>query len=224
MAKGRKFGGVAYTKQTTRALSNWKLDTNITTANDITKEFRKEINRVFHAVNRRLENLSKSGAFSPAAEALNAYLENGSGVVGSFNKFAKLSTAGKGLQQLKRDYAAAIEFLKKPTSTASGARTFENHVIAEMERAKGRKMYPGEFEHVKTLITTTNPQSGIISALIDSDPTTVMNYFTTATEDIADDIERAANNPDDTLDNLLKADIKNLVNKQVFDAFDTFIK
>lgn len=180
--------GVKFSKTVTKAVSNWKYNKDILNSVESAKELRKEINRVFHAANRRLQNIENSGVFSPAANAVNTYLENDQ--ISAFNKFSKFSTAGKDWNELKRDYAAAIEFLKKPTSTASGARQFEREIKQRL------KMTDKQFSHVKTII---NDGGGVMEysnlmALIPSDPTKVADFFRDAATDIADEIENAAAN------------------------------
>ena len=180
--------GVKFSKTVTKAVSNWKYNKDILNSVESAKELRKEINRVFHAANRRLQNIENSGVFSPAANAVNTYLE--SDQISAFNKFAKFSTAGKDWDEIKRDYAAAIEFLKKPTSTASGAKQFENDVRQRL------KLTPKQFDHIKGLINDGGGvmEYGNLMALIPSDPTKVADFFKDAATDIADEIENAAAN------------------------------
>ena len=180
--------GVKFSKTVTKAVSNWKYNKDILNSVESAKELRKEINRVFHAANRRLQNIENSGVFSPAANAVNEYL--GDNTVAAFNKFAKFSTAAKSWDEIKRDYAAAIEFLKKPTSTASGAKQFENDVRQRL------KLTPKQFDHIKGLINDGGGvmEYGNLMALIPSDPTKVADFFKDAATDIADELENAAEN------------------------------
>lgn len=195
--------GVKFSKTVTKAVSNWKYNKDILNSVESAKELRKEINRVFHAANRRLQNIENSGVFSPAANAVNTYLENDE--ISAFNKFAKFSTAGKDWNEIKRDYAAAIEFLKKPTSTASGAKQFENDVRQRL------KLTPKQFEHIKGLINDGGGvmEYGNLMALIPSDPTKVADFFKDAATDIADEIENAAENGNglDALKSALLTDV-----------------
>lgn len=80
---------------------------------------RKEIARVFHQANRRIQNLQKANVLSPALKALNI-VDN--------TKFSQFAMSGKTWLELRIEYARAIEFLKQPTSTAQGAREFGKHV------------------------------------------------------------------------------------------------
>lgn len=195
--------GVKYSKTVTKAVSNWRSNKDILNSVESAKELRKEINRVFHAANRRLQNIENSGAFSPAANAVNTYLENDQ--ISAFNKFSKFSTAGKDWDEIKRDYAAAIEFLKKPTSTASGARQFEREIKQRM------KVTDAQFDSIKSIINDGGGvmEYGNLMALIPSDPTKVADFFRDATIDIADEIENAAANGNglDALKSALQTDV-----------------
>lgn len=211
--------GVKFSKTVTKAVSNWKYNKDILNSVESAKELRKEINRVFHAANRRLQNIENSGVFSPAANAVNSYLE--SDQISAFNKFAKFSTAGKDWNEIKRDYAAAIEFLKKPTSTASGAKQFENDVRQRL------KLTPKQFEHIKGLINDGGGvmEYGNLMALIPSDPTKVADFFKDAATDIADEIENAAANGNglDALKSALLTDVATDIAKGFTKEFVTKI-
>lgn len=195
--------GVKYSKTVTKAVSNWKYNKDILNSVESAKELRKEINRVFHAANRRLQNIENSGAFSPAANAVNEYLSGDT--VSQFNKFSKFSTAGKDWNEIKRDYAAAIEFLKKPTSTSTGAKQFENDVRQRL------KLTPKQFDNIKGLINDGGGvmEYGNLMALIPSEPTKVADFFKDAANDIADEIENAAANGNglDALKAALQTDV-----------------
>lgn len=198
--------GVKYSKTVTKAVANWTQNKDILNSVSSAKELRKEINRVFHAANRRLQNIENSGVFSPAANAVNKYLENDT--VSSFNKFAKFTTAAKDWNEIKRDYAAAIEFLRKPTSTSSGARQFENDVKQRLKITN-----TNQWEKIKSIIADGGGVSeyGSLMALIPSDPSRVADFFREATNDIADEIENAAQNGNgtDALKAALQTDVAN---------------
>lgn len=211
--------GVKYSKTVTKAVSNWTLRKDILNSTESAKELRKEINRVFHAANRRLQNIENSGVFSPAANAVNEYLKED--VVSTFNKFSKFSTAGKDWNELKRDYAAAVEFLKKPTSTSTGAKQFENDIRQRLKLTKE------QFNHVKTLINDGGGvmEYGNLVALIPSDPTKVADFFKENTKDIATELENAAANGNglDALKAALKTDILTDLTGGISNEFTTKI-
>lgn len=91
-------------------------------------EMRKEIRRVFQMANRRIQNIEKSGAFSPAVASL------GKGDVKGYSKFSVkgFGNAGDSWTQLKKEYGKAAAFLNQPTSTAQGAKEFEKQVQQQL--------------------------------------------------------------------------------------------
>lgn len=100
--------------------TNISLRKDILNADKILPEFKKEIKRIFQTANRRIQNIEKSGVISTAYEALDIDKDN--------PKFSKFSISGKNWTDLKIEYAKAVEFLRKPTSTASGAKQYINHL------------------------------------------------------------------------------------------------
>lgn len=82
-------------------------------------ELRREIARVFQQANRRIQNVEKSGLFSPAVMALNK-----SDITG----YSKFSMGGKSWTELKIEYGKAVSFLRQPTSLASGSREYNEHI------------------------------------------------------------------------------------------------
>lgn len=84
---------------------------------------RKEIRRVFQQANRRIQNLQKSNVLSPALTGLN---------ITNTEKFSQFAMTGKTWSELKIEYSKAISFLKKPTSTITGAKEYETHIKREL--------------------------------------------------------------------------------------------
>lgn len=91
-------------------------------------EMRKEMRRVFQQANRRIQNVEKSGVFSPAVAAL------GKQDIKTYSKFtvSGFGNTGDDWKSLKKEYAKAVSFLNQPTSMASGARDFEKQVKQQM--------------------------------------------------------------------------------------------
>ena len=92
----------------------------IMTATESSSEFRNEIAKVFQRANRRIQNIEKSGLISPAVTAL------GKGNVKGYTKF---SMRNSDWNSLKVEYAKAVSFLKQPTSTATGTREYDRHLM-----------------------------------------------------------------------------------------------
>lgn len=117
-----------YGKTALKSTKQFKLKTDFL-EKDIRGIVRKEIQQVFHAANRRIENIEKSGVYSPAYQALKGTFDDRQNLA----KFAKFSMSGLSDAEIKIEYAKAISFLQKPTSTASGAKTYERHLQKELE-------------------------------------------------------------------------------------------
>lgn len=82
-------------------------------------ELRKEISRVFQQANRRIQNIESKGLISPAVQAI------GKSDIQGFTKFSMRQD----WDALKTDYAKAISFLRQPTSTATGTRDYNRHLM-----------------------------------------------------------------------------------------------
>lgn len=83
-------------------------------------EMRKEISRVFQMANRRIQNIEKAELVSPAVMALNK---------GDIQGYTKFSMRGD-WEELKIEYGKAVSFLRQPTSTATGTREYNAHLMA----------------------------------------------------------------------------------------------
>lgn len=93
-------------------------------SNESTRETRKEIRRIFQQANRRIQNLTKSKVVSPALNALKEQRDVPE------NKFSVFSISElKNWNDIKIAYSQAIEFLRQPTSTATGAKKFEREIL-----------------------------------------------------------------------------------------------
>lgn len=82
-------------------------------------EIRAEISKVFQQANRRIQNIESKGLISPAVQALNK------GDVKGFTKFSMRQD----FSSLKVEYAKAVAFLQQPTSTATGTRDYNRHLM-----------------------------------------------------------------------------------------------
>lgn len=92
----------------------------IMTATESSPEYRNEIAKVFQRANRRIQNIEKSGLISPAVTALGK---------GSIKGYTKFSMRNSDWNSLKVEYAKAVSFLKQPTSTATGTREYDRHLM-----------------------------------------------------------------------------------------------
>lgn len=118
---------ITFTPSVAKQFKN-KLSREIVNAVEGSPEMRKEIRKVFQQANRRIQNVEKAGVFSPAVAAL------GKSDVKGYSKFSVkgFGNTGSDWQSLKKEYAKAVSFLNQPTSSASGAKQFEQQVKKEM--------------------------------------------------------------------------------------------
>ena len=89
-------------------------------------ELRREISRVFQMANRRIQNIENAELVSPAVMALNK---------GDIQGFTKFSMKGS-WEDLKSEYGKAVAFLRQPTSTATGVREYNKHLMKAYDLAK----------------------------------------------------------------------------------------
>lgn len=82
-------------------------------------EYRAEIRRIFQQANRRIQNIESKGLVSPAVMSLNK------GDIKGFTKFSMKHS----WDDLKAEYAKAVGFLRQPTSTATGVREYNKHLM-----------------------------------------------------------------------------------------------
>lgn len=109
---------ISYSVSVTGSIKN-KLNKEILNAVESDKGLRKEIARIFQQANRRIQNVEKTGLYSPAVAALNKQ-----GVKG-YSKFSmKNFSSPSSWTALKEEYAKAVAFLNQPTSTATGTRQY----------------------------------------------------------------------------------------------------
>lgn len=185
--------------------NKFTLRSDIINADVSNKETRKEIQRIFHTANRRLQNIENAGVYSPAAKAVLNQLDG-------YNGFSKFSMQNKDWNEIKQDYAIAVEFLRKPTSTATGARQLQKQVQKDlglnnwqMEQLTKQFMYP------------ENPTDYFdISSSFEE----TVNYFERAANDVSAQIENAASRAENTkdLDNAVYNDLKEGITKEVKNA------
>ena len=89
-------------------------------------EMRKEISRVFQMANRRIQNIENAELVSPAVMGLNK---------GDIHGYTKFSMQGS-WEELKIEYGKAVSFLRQPTSTATGTREYNRHLMTTYDLTK----------------------------------------------------------------------------------------
>lgn len=108
-----------YSSSSMRYIKQW-VKKEIMEATESSPEYRHEIAKVFQRANRRIQNIEESGLISPAVTALGK---------GNIKGYTKFSMRNSDWNSLKVEYAKAVSFLKQPTSTATGTREYDRHLM-----------------------------------------------------------------------------------------------
>ena len=210
-------GKIEYTKTVFNATKKAELKKEIIESYESNPELRKEIRRVFHQANRRIQNVESKGLLSPAVKALNK------GDVAGFSKFA---VGELSWEELKREYAKAVAFLRQPTSTASGTRQYNEHIksaygltdkefslMADRINDKLQSISDSDFVEkylmrYKDFTGDLESEAADVSSQIESDAVSLENALNRdieqAANEKANEIEREINESlDDTLNSIL---------------------
>lgn len=209
---------INFSKTTLKSARQFKLNFKLL-ENDIRGEVRKEIQRVFHAANRRIENIEKSGVYSPAYQTLKGGFDDRQNMA----KFAKFSMQGMSDADIKIQYAQAISFLQQPTSTASGARTYEKNI----KETSGLNDW--QFDAAKRVLMDDNAtaaQSNFVRKYFDKYKDMV-DTFQNAVKDVADQMEDDAQKVANSVEHA-QMEIEGIdraltkLNSDIMDAFRRF--
>lgn len=200
---------IKFTKSVFGATQRAKIKKEILQAVESSPEMRKEIARVFQMANRRIQNIETKGVLSPAVQALNK---------GDIKGFTKFSMKGN-WNTLKIEYGKAISFLRQPTSTAQGARQYEQH----LQRVYG--LTPDEYNLMARTL------QGKLNSVSDSDfvERYLMRYkdFTGEMEQSASDISTQIESEAQSISRAIESDLNrqadNIAN-EVGDMLDDIIK
>lgn len=197
---------IKFNKSTYKAVNKIRLNRNIITSENSVPELRKEVRRVFQMANRRIQNIENAGVFSPALEALNLETD--------VNTFSKFSVTGKTWTEIKIAYAQAVEFLRKPTSTASGAKQFNEVIRQQLD------LTPSEYQRIsKQFIKSEQPETAFF---ISSDIKQMSVQFENAVKDISEQLENAAQRAENIAD--LEQPLKNDLSQGYMDIPETDLK
>ena len=199
-------GRINYSNEVYSRIHRDKLRRDILNATESDREMREEIARIFQKANRRIQNIEQADIFSPAVEALG---DKG-------DAYTKFSMKGS-WQELKVRYGEAVAFLNEPTSTATGARQYNEHIRQAYELTEDE--YRLMIDHYR----------GKVLSIRDSDfvERYLMRYkdFTgeleTEAADVASQIESDAytleaalqQNVEDTVDRLLDKGIDEMMDR-----------
>lgn len=109
---------IYYRNATMQAIKQ-QVKKEILQATESSPEIKSEIRRVFQMANRRIQNIETKNLVSPAVAALHKEDVKG------FTKFSMRND----FNTLKVEYAKAVAFLRQPTSTATGTRDYNRHLM-----------------------------------------------------------------------------------------------
>lgn len=109
---------IYYRNATMQAIKQ-QVKKEILQATESSPEIKSEIRRVFQMANRRIQNIENKNLVSPAVAALHKEDVKG------FTKFSMRND----FNTLKVEYAKAVAFLRQPTSTATGTRDYNRHLM-----------------------------------------------------------------------------------------------
>lgn len=111
---------IRFSNKTFAKLTVDKVNSELMKSAETNKAYNKEIQRVLHKANLRIQALERKGLPSPAIESL--------GSITTKSNFAKFSTRGLSWNEKKLVYGRAIAFLKQPTSTITGAKEYKTYI------------------------------------------------------------------------------------------------
>lgn len=190
-------GKIEFTKAVFSATKKAELKKDIIESYESNPELRKEIRRVFHQANRRIQNIEEKGLLSPAVKALNK---------GDVEGFSKFAVGELSWEELKREYAKAVAFLRQPTSTASGTRQYNEHI---------KSAYGLTDKEFSLMANRINDK---LQSISDSDfvEKYLMRYkdFTGDLESEAADVSSQIETDAVSLENALDRDIENAANEK----------
>lgn len=113
---------------------------------------RKDMARIFQVANRRIQNIEASMAagrigYSPAYDAVISYTGDAGG---HFSKFHMVQNWDMMVEQT----AQALAFLNEPTSTASGARSWQREITKGLTTRSGRQFTESDISRFMRAVFT----------------------------------------------------------------------
>lgn len=179
---------LTFTTRVTSALKN-NMDKEIINSIESSPELRKEMRKVFQKANRRIQNIEKSGRFSPAVASLGK---------GDIDKFSKFHFRGNNWRELKKEYAKAVSFLQQPTSTATGARQFEEQVKSQLDLTanqwdEARETIMNNYDAVTADLLETLPYKKLVQEMYAETTTDVSDQIESDAKSIADNLQKSIN-------------------------------
>lgn len=185
-------------------------------------QLRKEISRVFQQANRRIQNIESKGLISPAVKAI------GKSDVQGFTKFSMKQD----WNALKTDYARAISFLRQPTSTATGTRDYNRHLMQTYDLTKDefnkmaqklndKLMSVSDEEFVERYLMRYKDFTGELEQTAQDVSTQIESEAQSIANAIDKDIEKQAEKLSSEIADNAATQIDNVLN-DILDTFDKF--
>ena len=184
---------IKFSVKVTKNLNKVKLQKEIIQSTESSPALRKEMARVFQIANRRIQNIEKTGEFSPAVASLGLSGTEGYSKfrMGKFNP-----SIGGTWEDAKREYAKVVAFLNQPTSTAGGTREFNKQVKKQLNvpddlyGAIADKLL-GDYNAVSSQILNAIPYTDLVQEYYDRSYLSASSQMERDAKEIADNLQKA---------------------------------
>ena len=184
---------IKYSLKVTKNLNKVRAQKEIVESTESSPALRKEMARVFQIANRRIQNIEKTGEFSPAVASLGLTGTEGYSKfrIGKFNP-----SIGGSWADAKREYSKVISFLNMPTSTATGTREFNQQVKEQL--GVPDDLYGtiadkllGDYNAVSTQMLNAIPYTDLVQEYYDRAYLSASSQMERDAKEIADNLQKA---------------------------------
>ena len=184
---------IKYSLKVTKNLNKVRAQKEIVESTESSPALRKEMARVFQIANRRIQNIEKTGEFSPAVASLGLTGTEGYSKfrIGKFNP-----SIGGSWADAKREYSKVIAFLNMPTSTATGTREFNQQVKEQL--GVPDDLYGtiadkllGDYNAVSTQMLNAIPYTDLVQEYYDRAYLSASSQMERDAKEIADNLQKA---------------------------------
>ena len=184
---------IKFSIKVTKNLNKVKMRDDIINSTESSPALRKEMARVFQMANRRIQNIEKTGEFSPAVARLGLTGTEGYSKfrIGKFNP-----SVGGTWADAKLEYSKVVAFLQSPTSTATGTREFNQQVKKQLGvpddlyKAIAEQVV-GDYNAVSPQLLNAVPYSDMMQELYDREYLSVSSQMERDAKEIADNLQKA---------------------------------
>lgn len=186
---------IKFSLKVTKNLNKVQMRDEIINSTESSPALRKEMARVFQIANRRIQNIEKTGEFSPAVARLGLTGTEGYSKfrIGKFNP-----SIGGSWEDAKQEYAKVVSFLNQPTSTATGTREFNQQVKKQLGVPDDlyktiAEQVVGDYNAVSSKMLNAVPYSDMMQELYDREYLSVSSQMERDAKEIADNLQKAIN-------------------------------